>query len=152
LERGWLTRYQINQVAQGRTKDLVIGSYIVLEPVGEGGMGQVYKARHQHMNRVVALKVIRKERLSNPEAVRRFYKEIQAAAQLAHPNIVLAFDAGQTGQTHYFAMEYIDGIDLSRLVKESGPLPVVKACDYIRQAALGLQHAHERGLVHRDIK
>jgi WD40 repeat protein len=152
LDRGLLTRYQINQVAQGRGADLVIGSYIVLDPIGEGGMGQVYKARHQHMNRVVALKVIRKERLSNPEAVRRFYKEVQAAAQLAHPNIVLAFDAGQTGQTHYFAMEYIDGIDLSRLVKESGPLPVLRACDYIRQAALGLQHAHERGLVHRDIK
>jgi WD40 repeat protein/serine/threonine protein kinase len=152
LDRGWLTRFQINQVAQGRTKDLVIGSYVVLDRLGEGGMGQVYKARHQHMNRVVALKVIRKEKLSHPDAVRRFYKEIQAAAQLSHPNIVLAFDAGQTGQTHFFAMEYIDGTDLSQLVKEMGPLPVGKACDYIRQAALGLQHAHERGLVHRDIK
>ena len=152
LQTGWLTRFQINQVAQGRAKDLVIGPYIVLDRIGEGAMGQVYKARHQHMNRLVALKVIRKEKLGNPEAVRRFYQEVQAAAQLAHPNIVLAFDAGQAGATHFLAMEYVDGTDLGQLVRESGPLPVARACEYIRQAALGLQHAFERGLIHRDIK
>src|SRR5262249_11388770 len=82
----------------------------------------------------------------------RFYQEIRAAAQLHHPNIVLAYDAGQAGGTHYFAMEYVEGRTLAQLVATSGPLPVTQACEYVRQAALGLQHAHERGLVHRDIK
>jgi WD40 repeat protein len=104
------------------------------------------------MGRVVALKVIRKEKLRSPEAVRRFYQEVQAAGQLHHPNIVLAFDAGRAGNTHFLSMEYVDGRDLAEAVKEGGPLPVAQACDYIRQAAVGLQHAHERGLVHRDIK
>jgi WD40 repeat protein/serine/threonine protein kinase len=152
LQRGWLTRFQITAAAQGRGKELRVGPYLLLEKLGEGGMGQVFKARHEHMQRVVALKVIRKEKLANPDAVKRFYKEVQAAAQLHHPNIVLAYDAGQAGNTHFFAMEFVEGVDLSRLVKESGPLPLHQACDYVRQAALGLQHAHERGLVHRDIK
>src|SRR5262249_57981786 len=120
--------------------------------LGEGAMGRVYKARHQVMNRTVALKIIRKERLTNEHAANRFYREVRAAAQLVHPHIVLAYDAGQVGDKYFFAMEYIDGIDLSRLIKQSGPLPWAVACEYVRQAALGLQHAHERGLVHRDIK
>src|SRR5262249_50684817 len=88
----------------------------------------------------------------NEHAANRFYREVRAAAQLVHPHIVLAYDAGQVGDKYFFAMEYIDGIDLSRLIKQSGPLPWAVACEYVRQAALGLQHAHERGLVHRDIK
>jgi WD40 repeat protein/serine/threonine protein kinase len=152
IRRGWLTPYQANALAQGRAKDLVLGSYLLLEPLGEGGMGQVYKARHQKLGRTVALKVIRKDQLMNPAAVRRFHREIQASAQLSHPNIVLAYDADQVGGTHFFAMEYVEGIDLSRLVKKYGPLLVPQACDYVRQAALGLQHASERGLTHRDIK
>lgn len=152
LQRGWLTRFQINHVFQGHGKDLVLGQYRLLDRLGEGGMGQVYKAHHQPMNRVVALKVIRKERLSKPDAVQRFYREVQLAAQLSHPNIVLAFDAGQASNTHYLAMEYVDGTDLSKVVIKAGALPVPEACEYIRQAALGLQHALERGLVHRDIK
>jgi serine/threonine protein kinase/formylglycine-generating enzyme required for sulfatase activity len=152
VRRGRLTRYQINEVAAGRGKSLRIGSYVVLERLGEGGMGQVFKARHQHMDRVVAIKVMRKESLQSADSVRRFYQEIKAAAALMHPNIVMAFDAGQVGTTHYYSMEYVDGPDLDRLVSQSGPLPVAQACDFIRQAALGLQHAHERGLVHRDVK
>jgi serine/threonine protein kinase len=152
IQRGWLTRFQINTVANGRGKDLFVGPYLLLDRVGEGGMGQVYKAQHRHMSRVVALKVIRKEKLANPDAVKRFYQEVQAAAHLSHPNIVLAYDAGQAGSTHYLAMEYVEGDDLAKLVKEQGPLPVATACDYVRQAALGLQHAYEKGLVHRDIK
>jgi serine/threonine protein kinase len=112
----------------------------------------VFKGRHEHMSRIVALKMIRKERLSNPETVRRFYQEVQAAAQLHHPNIVMAYDAGPVGSAHYFAMEYVEGCDLAHLVAEKGALPPAEACEYIRQAALGLQHAHEKGLVHRDIK
>jgi serine/threonine-protein kinase len=150
--RGWLTAYQIRELLQGRGRDLALGQYVLLELLGEGGMGQVFKARHRHLNRLVALKILRAERLANPDAVRRFYREIQAAAQLHHPNLVLAYDANQVGKRIFFAMEYVDGIDLYRLVKQSGPLPVPLACEYIRQAAVGLQHAFERGLVHRDIK
>jgi WD40 repeat protein/serine/threonine protein kinase len=152
LQRGWLTRFQLNTIAAGRGKDLTVGPYVLLDRLGEGGMGMVYKAEHRHMGRVVALKVIRKEKLASPDAVKRFYQEVQIAAALAHPNIVLAYDAGQVGSNHYFAMEFIAGVDLARLVKEQGPLPVPRACDYVRQAALGLQHAFEKGLVHRDIK
>ena len=115
-------------------------------------MGQVFKARHRAMGRIVALKVIRKERLANADAVKRFHAKSRPPPSCTHPNIVLAFDADQVGDTHFFAMEYVEGIDLSQLVKQNGPLPVGKACDYIRQAALGLQHAHEQGMVHRDIK
>jgi WD40 repeat protein/serine/threonine protein kinase len=152
LQRGWLTRYQATQLLRGRGKGLVLGPYRLLELVGEGGMGQVFKAHHRPMNRIVALKLIRTEWLSRADAVRRFYREVQAAAQLSHPNIVLAYDAGQVDKIHYLAMEYVEGTDLARLVRESGPLPATHACDLIRQTALGLQHAHERGLVHRDIK
>ncbi|MFN4260606.1 MAG: serine/threonine protein kinase [Gemmataceae bacterium] len=152
IQRGWLTPYQINQLFQGKGADLVLGQYILLERLGEGGMGQVFKARHVHMGRVVALKVIRKEHLDQPDAVRRFRREIQAAAQLFHPNVVMAYDASQVDNTHFFVMEYVEGIDLATLLKRLGPPPVGLACEYIRQAALGLQHAFERGMVHRDIK
>jgi formylglycine-generating enzyme required for sulfatase activity len=152
IDRDWLTPYQVNQLFQGRGSDLVLGQYTLLERLGEGGMGKVFKARHRTMGRIVAMKLIRKERLSNPDVIRRFHREVQAAAQLKHPNVVHAFDADQLGGTHFIVMEYIEGIDLSRWLKNRGPLPVEQACDYIRQAALGLQHAFERGLVHRDIK
>jgi CheY-like chemotaxis protein len=131
--------------------ETAIPGYEILGELGRGGMGVVYKARHVTMNRLVALKVIHQDYLANPDAVRRFYQEIQATARLFHPNIVVAHDAGQVGHTHYLTMEYVDGVSLARLVKQSGPLPVAQACDFICQAALGLQHAHERGLVHRDI-
>jgi serine/threonine-protein kinase len=136
----------------GRNAELLLGSYVLLDRIGAGGMGQVYKARNWKMNRIAALKVIRKERLDKPETVQRFYREARAAAQLNHPNVVLAYDADEVNGTHYFAMEYVEGNDLAQLVKQKGPLPVEQACDYVRQAALGLQHAFERGLVHRDIK
>ncbi len=152
LQRGWLTRFQLTEVLHGRGKELHFGAYILLDRLGEGGMGQVFKAQHQHMSRVVALKLIRKDRLSHPKAVRRFEREAQAAAQLNHPNIVLAYDAGEAAGTHFLSMEYVEGRDLHQLVHETGPLPVARACGFIRQAALGLHHAHSRGIVHRDIK
>jgi serine/threonine protein kinase len=152
LRRGWLTAYQINSLFQGRGKELLLGTYVLLERLGEGGMGLVFKARHVKLGRVVALKVIRKEKLANPQAIRRFKREIQMASKLSHPNVVLAFDADQVGSTHFYAMEYVDGSDLAERLEEPTPLPVAEARDYLRQAARGLQHAHERGLVHRDIK
>jgi serine/threonine-protein kinase len=151
IQRGWLTPYQVNQVSQGRGGDLTLGSYMLLERLGEGGMGQVFKARHRRLGRVVALKQIRKERMTNPTMVVRFHQEIQAAAKLSHPNIVLAYDADTADGVYFYTMEYVEGTTLSRLVKSSGPLLVTLACEYMRQTALGLQHAHERGLVHRDI-
>jgi len=152
IEHGWLSPYQVNQLLQGRGKDLVLGKYVLLERLGEGGMGEVFKARHQKMGRIVAIKLIRKERLANKAAVERFHREIRSASQLSHPNVVHAFDADQVGGTHLFAMEYVEGVDLNKLVREKGPLPVEQASDCIRQAALGLQHAFEKGMVHRDIK
>jgi len=152
VRRNLLTPFQMRRLLRGAGNELVLGPYRLLERIGEGGMGQVYKAHHQPLDRILALKVIRKDKLSDPEAVGRFHQEIRAAAQLIHPNIVMAYDAGQSDGTHYFAMEYVDGTNLSQLVRASGPLSVAQACDYLRQAALGLQHAHERGLVHRDIK
>jgi serine/threonine protein kinase len=152
LRRDWLTPYQINQVFLGRAAGLALGPYVLLQRLGEGGMGRVYKARHVKMARTVALKVIRKDRLDSPDTTKRFFREVQAAAQLDHPNIVTAYDADEVGGTYFFAMEYIDGQDLGKLVKQDGPLPAPVACDYIHQAAQGLQHAHEKGLVHRDIK
>jgi serine/threonine protein kinase len=153
VQWGWLTSYQVDQVFLGNARDLTVGPYRVLEPLGMGGMGQVYKALQQRLNRVVALKVIREDRLSrDPEAVKRFQREARAAAQLSHPNVVVVYDADKVADRHYIAMEYVEGTDLARLVKEHGPLPVGLTCDFMRQAALGLQHAFECGMVHRDIK
>jgi len=152
LQHGWLTPYQVNQLFQDNGVSLLLGSYVVLERLGSGGMGNVFKARHQKLGRVVAVKFIHRNKLDNPSVVKRFHREIQIAAKLDHPNIVHAFDAEDVSGAQVLVMEYLEGIDLGKLVKESGPLPVPAACDYIRQAALGLQHAHEIGLVHRDIK
>jgi hypothetical protein len=126
--------------------------YRVLGLLGTGGMGAVYKAEHLVMTRPVALKVIGSGLLDNPATVERFRREVRAAAQLSHPNIVTAHDAEQAGDSHFLVMEYVEGTSLARLVAEKGPLPVRDACDYARQAAVGLQHAFEKGMVHRDIK
>lgn len=126
--------------------------YRVVRVLGAGGMGVVYQAEHRLMERTVALKVVSRQLTSNPTAVERFRREVKAAARLAHPNIVTAHDAEQAGDLHFLVMEYVDGVSLARLVEQRGPLAVTTACQCIRQAALGLQHAHENGMVHRDIK
>lgn len=126
--------------------------YRTVELLGQGGMGRVYRAEHRLMNRMVALKVINRDLLAERSVVDRFRREVQAAAQLSHPNIVTAYDAEEVGDVHVLAMELVDGTDLSEVVKRKGPLPVDVACDVICQAAAGLQHAHDCGMVHRDIK
>jgi WD40 repeat protein len=126
--------------------------YRVVQLLGAGGMGAVYKAEHRLMERPVALKVINPNLVDEPAAVERFRREVRTAARLAHPNIVTALDAEQAGNTHFLVMEYVEGTDLAEVVRRKGPLPVAHACAYVRQAALGLQHAYERGMVHRDIK
>ena len=128
-----------------------VPGYEILEVIGRGGMGVVYKARHLRLKRLVALKVILRDRLSaNSDAIQRFQREALASAQLFHPNIVVTFDSDAVGDTYFIAMEYVEGVDLHQLVKEQGPLPIDGGCNLIRQVALGLQHAHECGLVHRD--
>jgi serine/threonine protein kinase len=126
--------------------------YRILGLLGAGGMGTVFKAEHRLMERVVALKVMRKSLLNRATAVTQFRQEVRMAARLCHPNIVTAHDADQAGDVHFLVMEYVAGASLDRVVEERGPLPAAEACDHVRQAALGLQHAFEQGMVHRDIK
>lgn len=126
--------------------------YRVLELIGRGGMGDVYKAEHRMMQRTVALKVIKRELTQNPQAVERFEREVRAAASLTHGNIVAAYDAERANDSHFLAMEYVEGTDLAAVVRRRGQISAADACDYICQAANGLQHAHEQGMVHRDIK
>jgi predicted Ser/Thr protein kinase len=126
--------------------------YRVLELLGVGGMGSVYKAQHRLMERLVALKVINTSLVDDADALRRFHNEIKAAARLSHPNIVTAYDAEQIGDAHFLVMEYVQGKSLAQVLHYRGRLTVAQACECARQAALGLQHAFEQGMVHRDIK
>jgi serine/threonine protein kinase len=152
VRRRWLTHFQAELLLAGRAGELVVEKYILLERLGQGGMGAVYKARHRVLKAVRAVKIIHPERLTGPNAVKRFFQEVEAVGKLFHPNIILPHDAGETNGVYWLAMEYVPGADLGRLLDRGGPLPPTDACEYIRQGALALQHAHERGLVHRDIK
>jgi serine/threonine protein kinase len=148
-----LTPYQASMLGRGRSKGLVLaGAYVVLEKLGQGGMGMVFKAHDRRMNRIVAIKVLPPAFTKKPHAVQRFQREVQAAARLVHPNIVASFDAGQDIGAYFLVMEFVDGSDLSRLVKQQGPLGVAQAVGCILQAARGLEHAHGAGVIHRDIK
>ncbi len=147
-----LTKYQAAAIYQGKTKGLVLGEYVILDKIAAGGMGQVFKAEHRRMKRLAAVKLLPASAMDSPDAVRRFYREVEAAAQLSHPNIVTAYDASEQDGVHYLAMEYVPGEDLGRIVKQHGPLAVAWAVDYVIQAAQGLEYAHSRGIVHRDVK
>jgi serine/threonine protein kinase/WD40 repeat protein/CubicO group peptidase (beta-lactamase class C family) len=126
--------------------------YQLLNQLGKGGMGTVYRAIHTSLGKLVALKVLSAQFTSDPAAVARFRREMRAAGQLSHPNIVQATDAGEVDGLHFLVMEFIEGSDLAALVRKRGPLPIADACEVVRQAALGLEHAHAHGLVHRDVK
>ncbi|MCI0681824.1 MAG: serine/threonine protein kinase [Gemmataceae bacterium] len=152
VELGLLTKFQAELILIGRSQGFFLGPYKILEQLGQGGMGRVYKALHQPMNRLVALKVLAPSVTKTRRAQKLFAREVQAAAQLHHPNIVIAYDAGQLNGRHYFAMEYVDGPNLDELVRGQGRLPAGTACELTRQAAAGLQHAFEMGMLHRDIK
>src|SRR5437899_383182 len=129
----------------------VIEDYEILEKIG-GNMGLVFRARHRLLDKVVALKLLPAEWIADLARLARFQREIRVMAQLEHPNLVTAADARIVGSWHLVAMEWIDGVDLSWLVRTQGLLPVADACEAARQAALGLQCAHQHGLIHRDIK
>jgi len=147
-----LTAYQAELLAHGRPDRLVLGNYVILEKLGQGGMGTVYKARHRRMNRLVALKVLPPSLSQMPEAIARFQREVEAAARLQHPHIAAAYDADEAGGIHFLVMEYVDGPNLSACVKQLGPLPLAVAVRLTIQAAHALAAAHAQGIVHRDIK
>jgi tRNA A-37 threonylcarbamoyl transferase component Bud32 len=147
-----LTKFQAHQIFGGRAKALFLGNYTILDKLGAGGMGQVYKARHRRMDRIVALKLLPQAVSKDADSIARFEREAKAAARLVHPNIVTAFDADEANNSHFLVMEYVEGADLSALVKQRGPLPMAQAVDFVVQAGRGLQFAHEQGVVHRDIK
>jgi serine/threonine protein kinase len=149
IERGLLTGYQAEQLLAGNAS-LILGQYRVLDSLGSGGMGRVYKAEHILMRRLVALKVVGSAHDS--DRLHAFLREIEAAARLSHPNIVAAYDAGVANGMRFLVMEYVDGVDLDRLVRAVGPLAPRVASEYVRQAALALQYAFERGVLHRDVK
>jgi len=147
-----LTKFQVEEVSRGRGKSLVLGNYVLMEKIGAGGMGQVFKAEHRRMHRMVAVKVLPANTMKDPATVARFEREVRAAAKLRHPNIIAADDADQANGVHFLVMELVEGSDLSALVKKRGPLPFDRAVTCILQAARGLEFAHEQGVVHRDIK
>ncbi len=148
-----LTNFQAENILAGKWRRFTIGKYKVLERLGSGGFAQVYLCEHKLMRRRVAVKVLPVAKAKDSSALDRFYREARAAAALDHPNIVHAYDIDQDEDLHFLVMEYVDGANLQEIVKRLGkPLSVVRACHYIFQAALGLQHAHEHSLVHRDIK
>lgn len=151
IARGWLTDWQSKQLLNGRYA-FFMGKYKLLERLGGGGMGVVFTAHHAMTDRVVALKVMNKTVLSNPLAMKRFQAEVRLLCALSHPNIIGAYDADCAGGMHFLVMEYGHGQDLRVWLRQHPQLPIDWVCDCIRQAALGLEHAHQRGLVHRDIK
>jgi len=149
VHSGHLTRWQARVLLAGKSGPFFMGNYRLLKPLGEGGMGTVYKAVKKKIGRIVALKVMA---LKNERSLVRFEREIRAVAALDHPNIVHAFDADRVDDACFLVMEYVRGRDLKWWIDAAAPLPIGWSCECIRQAALGLQYAHERGIVHRDIK
>lgn len=129
-----------------------VRDYQLIQKLGEGGMGTVYLALHTRLGKTVALKLLKADRTADPQAISRFEREMKAIGKLEHPHIVRALDAGEVDGIYFLVMEYIAGIDLGRLVQSMGPLAIPEACELVRQAALGLHHAHEHGLIHRDVK
>ena len=131
---------------------LRIGGFEILSRLGEGGMGSVYKARQVTMDRIVALKILRPDLARDAEFVKRFSREARASAKLNHPNIMQGIDVGQDGEHHYFAMEYLEGLTVSRIVRKEGPMDQKRALRVVKQVACGLEHAWKHGIIHRDIK
>jgi len=149
---GILTYFQAEQLLQGKWKRFSIGKYKVLERLGAGGMGQVFLCEHKLMRRRVAVKVLPTAKAADEASLGRFYREARAVAAVDHPNIVRAYDIDQDDNLHFLVMEYVDGINFQDLIKKHGQLDILRACHYVYGSAVGLQHAHEIGLVHRDIK
>ena len=151
-DAGLLTRWQSEKILQGKYKGFFLGKHKLLGHIGTGGMSSVYLGEHINLKHRRAVKVLPKSKLGKTSYLERFQREAKAIASLSHPNIVRAYDIDHEKDTHYIVMEYIEGVDLQILVNKHGPLPYALVADYIAQAAHGLQHAHEQGLIHRDVK
>jgi len=152
VENRILTDYQVDALSSEAPTPLVVGDYVVLEKVGAGGMGVVFKAQHRRMKRNVALKMLPPNFSQDESAIRRFEREVEVAAKLNHRNIVAALDAREENGNHYLIMEFVEGSALTTIVERDGTLPVPIAVDYIMQAAYGFSHAHQLGVIHRDVK
>jgi len=152
VKGGVLTQYQAKMLVNGKSRGFFVGPYVIHGPIGQGGMGVVYLARHTSLGRDVALKVLASGPSRDQLTLNRFLREARASAALDHPNIVRLYDIGQSGDIHYLVMEFVEGTNVQAMVERSGPLPFGQAADYTAQAAAGLQHAHSRGIVHRDVK
>ncbi len=150
VELGRLNVWQAKQLLEGRSK-FNLGPYWIIDYLGRGGMGQVFKAQHDVLERVVAVKVLPRGK-STPEAIANFKREIHAQAKLDHPHLVRALDAGEDGNVHYLVTEYVPGTDLRKWVRSNGPLSMHEGAGVIAQVAAGLDYAHEQGMVHRDVK
>lgn len=152
IEQGQLTKFQVDALFTGHAASLRVGNYDILDRLGAGGMGTVFKARHRRMKRIVALKVLAANLSQNPLFVKRFQREVEAIAALGHPNVVMAYDADEAESGHFLVMEFVNGSDLAACVEREGPFPIDKAVDAILQSARGLAYAHSQGIIHRDIK
>lgn len=152
IERKVLTEFQAHAVLDPHGQRLGLGQYVLLDKIGQGGMGSVFKALHRHMRREVALKVLHADLADSPDSLRRFQREMRAGGKLNHPHIVPTLDADQVGDTMFLVMEYVPGTNLALLVGQNGPLSIDQALRYIAHAAEGLAHAHDQGVIHRDIK
>ncbi len=149
---GLLTQFQAQQLLLGKYLGFTIGNYQILELLGSGGMSAVYLCRHRELNHRVAVKVLPKALAKDPTLLKRFYREARVSAALQHENIVRGFEADNERNQHFLVMEYVEGSSLQEIVRNRGPMSLLRAAHYIRQAATGLQYAHEQGMVHRDIK
>ncbi len=147
-----VTRWHCEKLLQGKYKGFFLGNHKLLGHIGSGGMSSVYLAEHTKMHDLRAIKVLPQSKLGKSSYLARFQQEAKAIASLNHPNIVRAHDIDNQGNTHYIVMEYVDGNDLQTIIKKKGPLPFDQVAEYIAQAARGLQHAHDVGLIHRDVK
>ena len=152
IYREWLTPFQVKRLLQGRGNELVVGSYVLQARLGEGGMGQVYRALNWKLGTLAAVKVIRRNRAEDPSAVERFLREVRALGAIRHPNVVHALDSDLENGRLYCVMEYVPCMDLANLLNERGALPIELACRYAAQLAEGLRHISSHGLVHRDVK
>jgi serine/threonine protein kinase len=149
---GLLTKFQAGRLLTGRPDGFHLGPYVIQEKIGRGALGKVFRAKHRTMNRSVAVKVLSADVTRAAGTREAIQWEVRAAAQLCHPNVVTAYDADELGERFYLVVEFVDGPNLEALVRERGPLPVAETCELIRQAALGLAHAHGRGMIHRNLK
>src|SRR5262245_49773774 len=152
VEKKLLSTWHVKKLLDKKYKGFFLGKYKLLRHIGSGGMSSVYLAEHMLMHRQRAIKVLPKKRVNDSSYLARFHLEAQATAQLDHPNIVRCYDVDNEGDTHYIVMEFIEGKDLNTIVRLEGSLPLELACNYIAQAAEGLHHAHQNGLIHRDVK